>query len=173
MRRILQTITIKNHITIGVLYDLVTSFNGVLSIRHCRSFGSLRSAYRLPLRWGSLTSSARSTGLRSQLSTVSREAPLINRERTGLVLCSDSTLLTARCRGVNPSQSWSSRVFIQLSIQTRVISAYEQAAQWSGVLPLLSRPCKESPRCLKKQIEIGSSPQAATWSMFIPQLFLA
>jgi len=33
----------RNHITAGVLYDLVTSLSGVFSIRHSKSLGSDKS----------------------------------------------------------------------------------------------------------------------------------
>lgn len=89
----------------GVLYDFVTSLSGVFSMRHDMSFGSAKSCFNWFLRGMDVTRSARSRGFLSWLSTESRDAPRIKRERTGLVLCRLSTLLTARCSGVKPSQS--------------------------------------------------------------------
>ena len=69
----------------GVLNDLVTSFNGVLSIKHSISFGIAKSAMRVFFIVSDVTNSAKSIGLRPYSSGTSLDAPLIRRDRTGLV----------------------------------------------------------------------------------------
>lgn len=60
----MYTKNMRNHAIAGVLYDLVTSFRGVLSIRHWISLGSIRSAFKVSLRYGVVINSAKSIGLR-------------------------------------------------------------------------------------------------------------
>jgi hypothetical protein len=71
--------------------------------------GSLSICLSSVWRAGMLIWSKRSTGFLPCLSLELREAPLISKERTGLVERRDSTDFTARCRGVKPSMSCSFR----------------------------------------------------------------
>ena len=69
----------------GVLNDRVTSFSGVLSIRHSMSLGSYKSYLSVFLMEGDCNVSARSIGLRPCSSRTFLEAPLMSRDLTGLV----------------------------------------------------------------------------------------
>ena len=83
-----------------VVNDLLTFFRGVLIIKHSIVFGSIKSSRSYCLRLTDVISSTRSIGSLPLLSLMLRGAPLIRRARTGLVLLSVSTDLTAKCNGV-------------------------------------------------------------------------
>jgi hypothetical protein len=85
--------------------DLRISLRGVFIIKQEHVFGSLRIDLSSYCKTGLVIYSTKSIGLLPLLSLASLDAPLIRRDLTGLVLLSDSTLLTAKCKGVYPSTS--------------------------------------------------------------------
>ena len=99
------TSSIRNHMKTTVVKDLFTFFRGVLIIKHSIVFGSTKSSRSYYLRLTDVMSSTRSIGSFPLKSFIFLGAPLISSARTGLVLLSVSTDLTARCNGVYPSQS--------------------------------------------------------------------
>jgi hypothetical protein len=76
------------------------SFNGVLIMKHEHTLGFLSIYFNSFYNIGLVTYSNKSTGLLPYLSLASLEAPLINKDLTGLVLFNASQLLTAKCNGV-------------------------------------------------------------------------
>ena len=99
------TTNIRNHMNTTVVKDLFTFFRGVLIIKHSIVLGSTKSSRSCCLRLREVMSSVRSMGSLPLKSFTFLGAPLISNARTGLVLFSVSTDLTARWSGVNPSQS--------------------------------------------------------------------
>ncbi len=99
------TRNIKNHMNTTVVKDLFTFFRGVLIIKHSIVLGSTKSSRSCYLRLSEVISSVKSMGSLPFKSFTFLGAPLISNARTGLVLLSVSTDLTARCNGVSPSQS--------------------------------------------------------------------
>lgn len=134
----------------GVVIDFLISLRGVFIMKHVQPFGSLSIDLNSVQRAGIVISSTKSIGFLPYLSFTSLDAPLINNDLTGLVLLKDSTLFTAKCKGVNPSISCSLKSCTQLRRQQSAISDFEQQAQCIGVLFLLSLLLMSRPFCLKK-----------------------
>ena len=70
--------------------------------------------------------------------------------------------LTARCSGVRPFESIAFTSASHATMQLRASSAPAKAAQWRGVLSLLSFEFMFKPYLMKKARDDGQSPCAAT-----------
>lgn len=112
MRKLSRMSDMKNK---GVDKLFLISLRGVFIIKQLQPLGGFNIDINSLYRSGCDIISTRSIGFLLLLSTASLEAPLINNDLTGLVLLSYSTLLTARCNGVYPSMSLSSKVGTQLN----------------------------------------------------------
>ena len=90
---------------IGASADFFTSLRGVRIIKQDNLEGGLSIATSSYFIFYSCIVFAQSIGFFPDLSMTSLEAPLINKDLTGLALFNKGTLLTARCKGVYPSLS--------------------------------------------------------------------
>lgn len=111
----ISLISISDMKKAGVVGDFLISFKGVLIMKQEHTFGSFSIDLNSYYREGIVIESTSSTGFLPFLSRVFLEAPLISKALTGLVLLKLSTLFIARCKGVNPSTSYSSKSLTQLS----------------------------------------------------------
>jgi hypothetical protein len=107
-------ISISDMKKIGVVGDFLINFRGVFIMKHEQTLGSLSIDLNSYCNEGTVIDSTSSTGFLPDLSLESLDAPLISRALTGRVLLNVSTLLIAKCNGVNPSISCSSKYFTQL-----------------------------------------------------------